>query len=112
MTEHRLFELRDIVPSGISAMVGLFYGFIGVLCVSFFFEGFWIITLIFLPLLALQLGVIFGVDWLMKRHRAKLPPAPPVSWIRHHAASLGMVVGGSFAIISLLVNGPILGATT
>ncbi len=112
MTYHRPFELRDTVPSVIGTLFGLFYGFMGVLCVSLFFEGFWIMILVFLPLLALQLGVIFAIDWFMKRRRAKLPPPPPVSWIRHHAASLGMVVGGSFAIISLLVNGPILGATT
>ena len=84
----------------------------GIACLSLFLEGFWIFVLALLPMLLFQLAVVFAADWLMKRRRAKRPAPPPVPWFRHHATGLGALVGGAVAAVLLIVNGPILGATT
>lgn len=111
MSQHRPFAARDIAPTVIGVAFGLFFGFMGVLCIALLVEGFWIIMLALLPLLVFQMAVIFGADWLMKRYRAAQPAPPPIPWLRHHGPNLGAALGVFAAGLSLIVNGPLLGAT-
>ena len=109
----RAFNPRDIAPTGIGFAIGLFYGFMGLLCVSLLTEDLWIIILAMLPFLVLQLAVVLGVARLMRARQQRLdldtPPATPSPWIRRYAVSFGVIAGGCCALVGLILNGPLLG---
>jgi hypothetical protein len=112
MTLYRPFNASDTSWTAAGLAFGLFYGFMGVAwaCIALLVEGVWIIMLGLLPMLLIQLAVIFGADWLMASWRPD-PPSPSLPWLRYHAVNLGAAVGAGFCLLSLWLTGPILGGT-
>ena len=109
MTQYRPFEPRDIPWTTGGLLFGLVYGFLGILCLAFMFEGGWVLLLIGLPFLLVQCLAILGFDRFLKWRRRDAPPPPPISWARHHAVSLGAATGATIGLAMRLASGPILG---